>query len=213
MALADVAGLHNAADDLPIPRLVALLEHAAGLVTVDSGPAHAAAAVGCPQVVLFGKASPSLYRPWGTAGADVKVLTGEIDGEPDMLGIDAQRHRRVDHSYSRARARLELAGSASAGAERPARDALALSLMGAPSARSMSCVTSTTPRRVTKKRSAVRNRILSDLHPVRNHAVLVHDAAGDLQRRPMVTLGSSTELSMMLPSSMRTSFDSSDCDT
>ena len=87
--LADVARLYNAADDLPIPRLVALLARGAGLISVDSGPAHAAAAVGCPMVVLFGKALPSLYRPWGTAGADVKVLCGEINGEPDMLGIEA----------------------------------------------------------------------------------------------------------------------------
>jgi heptosyltransferase-2/heptosyltransferase-3 len=90
MVRAGVDGVHNAADDLPIPRLVALLAHAQGLVTVDSGPAHAGAAVGCPQVVLFGKASTSLYRPWGTAGADVKVLTGQVDGEPNMLGIDAR---------------------------------------------------------------------------------------------------------------------------
>jgi ADP-heptose:LPS heptosyltransferase len=89
MALANVAGVHNAADDLPIPRLVALLARADGLITVDSGPAHAAAAVGCPLVVLFGKALPSLYRPWGTAGADVKVLCGRLAGEPDMLGIES----------------------------------------------------------------------------------------------------------------------------
>jgi ADP-heptose:LPS heptosyltransferase len=89
IACAGVDGLHNAADDLPIPRLVALLARAQGLITVDSGPAHAGAAVGCPQVVLFGKASTSLYRPWGSAGAEVKVLTGQVDGEPDMLGIDA----------------------------------------------------------------------------------------------------------------------------
>lgn len=87
IAAARSDGLVNAAGDLPIPRLIALLERAAGLVTVDSGPAHAAAAVGCPQVVLFGKASPSLYRPWGVAGADVRVLTGVVDGEPSMLGI------------------------------------------------------------------------------------------------------------------------------
>jgi len=79
--------LYNVADDLPVPRLIALLERGDGLITVDSGPAHAAAAVGCPQVVLFGKALPSLYRPWGSAGADVKVLCGQIDGTPDMLGI------------------------------------------------------------------------------------------------------------------------------
>lgn len=90
IAAAGGEGLVNAADDLPIPRLVALLERARGLITVDSGPAHAAAAVGCPQVVLFGRASPALYRPWGAAGAGVKVLRGEVDGEPSMLGITAE---------------------------------------------------------------------------------------------------------------------------
>ena len=86
-ALARIERLYNVADDLPIPRLVALLERAAGLITVDSGPAHAAAAVGCPLVVLFGRASTSLYRPFGSPGADVKVLSGTVDGEPSMLGI------------------------------------------------------------------------------------------------------------------------------
>jgi heptosyltransferase-2/heptosyltransferase-3 len=89
-ALAGFDRLYNAADDLPVSRLVALLERASGLVTVDSGPAHVAAAVGCPQVVLFGKASTSLYRPWGAAGADVRVLTGQVDGEPSMLGIQVE---------------------------------------------------------------------------------------------------------------------------
>ena len=46
--------------------------------------------MGCPQVVLFGRAPPSLYRPWGTAGAEVLVLRGEIDGEPNMLGIETR---------------------------------------------------------------------------------------------------------------------------
>jgi ADP-heptose:LPS heptosyltransferase len=103
-SLANIAAVHNAADSLPIPRLVALLKLAEGLITVDSGPAHAAAAVGCPQVVLFGKASTSLYRPWGVAGADVEVLTGEIDGAANMLGIDAG-------SVKDAWARLKLRGA------------------------------------------------------------------------------------------------------
>jgi heptosyltransferase-2/heptosyltransferase-3 len=103
-SLANIPGLHNVADDLPIPRLVALLALADGLITVDSGPAHAAAAVGCPQVVLFGKASTSLYRPWGTAGADVEVLTGQMAGEADMLGLDVG-------SVMAAWSRLRLRGS------------------------------------------------------------------------------------------------------
>ncbi|HMI75072.1 MAG TPA: glycosyltransferase family 9 protein [Steroidobacteraceae bacterium] len=105
-SLADIRGLHNVADDLPIPRLLALLERADGLLTVDSGPAHAAAAVGCPQVVLFGKALPSLYRPWGAAGADVQLLRGEIAGDATMLGIEAG-------SVIDAWSRLKLRGAAS----------------------------------------------------------------------------------------------------
>ncbi len=102
LALAGSERLHDAADDLPVPRLIALLAHADALITVDSGPAHAAAAVGCPQVVLFGKASTSLYRPWGAAGAQVIVLTGEVDGAADMLGIDTAR---VIDAWSRLRLR------------------------------------------------------------------------------------------------------------
>jgi hypothetical protein len=90
IALAGIDGIYNVADDLPVPRLIALLSRARGLISVDSGPAHAAAAVGCPTVVLFGKASTTLYRPWGRAGADVKVLTGRVDGEANMLGIAAE---------------------------------------------------------------------------------------------------------------------------
>jgi ADP-heptose:LPS heptosyltransferase len=107
-SLAGIGGLHNLADDLPIPRLVSLLDRADGLVTVDSGPAHAAAAVGCPQVVLFGKASPSLYRPWGTAGADVQLLTGLVAGEPDMLGIEA---RSVIAAWSALKLRSKIPGA------------------------------------------------------------------------------------------------------
>jgi ADP-heptose:LPS heptosyltransferase len=107
MRRAGVAGVHNAADDLPIPRLVALAARAVGLITVDSGPAHAAAAVGCPEVVLFGRALPSLYRPWGAAGADVKVLCAQVDGEPSMLGITVSQ-------VTEAWAALKLRGGAQA---------------------------------------------------------------------------------------------------
>jgi heptosyltransferase-2/heptosyltransferase-3 len=108
MSLAQVKGVVNAADDLPIPRLVALLERAAGLLGVDSGPAHAAAAVGCPQVVLFGRALPSLYRPRGIAQADVQLVQGEIEGQPNMLGIDA---RSVIAAWSRLKLRAAYPGS------------------------------------------------------------------------------------------------------
>jgi heptosyltransferase-2/heptosyltransferase-3 len=111
MGLTKIERLYNVADDLPIARLVALLARGSGLITVDSGPAHAAAAVGCPQVVLFGKALTSLYRPWGTSGADVKVLCGEVAGEPDMLGIEAAS---VIEAWSRLKLRREPAENSAA---------------------------------------------------------------------------------------------------
>jgi ADP-heptose:LPS heptosyltransferase len=107
VALAGIDRLHNAADDLPIPRLVALLQRAEGLLNVDSGPAHAGAAVGCPQVVLFGRASPSLYRPWGTRDADVQLLTGEVEGQPSMLGISSGQ---VIDAWTRLRLRAASGG-------------------------------------------------------------------------------------------------------
>jgi len=92
---AGVEGIENVADDLPITRLVALLARAAALVTVDSGPAHVAAAVACPQVVLFGRALPSLYRPWGSANPQTLVISGRIDAQPSMLGIAAETVMRA----------------------------------------------------------------------------------------------------------------------
>jgi len=88
-----LAGLNeviNVADDLPIPRLLALAEHATGLISVDSGPAHAVVAVGCPAVVLFGRADVSLYAPRGL-DASVRSLTGRVDGEQSMLGISPEQ--------------------------------------------------------------------------------------------------------------------------
>jgi ADP-heptose:LPS heptosyltransferase len=86
--LAAVPGVHNVADDLPVPILIPLLERATSLVSVDTGPAHAAAALGCWTVALFGESDPALYRPGGVTTPAV-VLTGEIDGRRNILGIDA----------------------------------------------------------------------------------------------------------------------------
>ena len=83
---ATVANAHNVAHELPIPRLLALQARAAGMVTVDTGPAHTAAAVGCPLVVLFGVADPVRIRPRG-GDTPVKVLQAQRDGKPDMTAI------------------------------------------------------------------------------------------------------------------------------
>lgn len=83
---AGVAQAFNVARELPIPRLLALQARAAGMVTVDTGPAHTAAAVGCPLVVLFGVADPVRIRPRG-GNTPVEVLQAMHDGKPDMTAI------------------------------------------------------------------------------------------------------------------------------
>jgi heptosyltransferase-2/heptosyltransferase-3 len=90
VGLAAVPDVVNAAGDLPIGRLLALLERARSLIAVDTGPAHAAAALGCPTVALFGHVDPWLYRPGG-ATTPAATLTGVVDGEPNILGIEAGR--------------------------------------------------------------------------------------------------------------------------
>ncbi|MFT4257650.1 MAG: glycosyltransferase family 9 protein [Pseudoxanthomonas sp.] len=75
--------LFNLADDLPVPRLLALIEHAHSMVSVDTGPAHAAAALGCPLVVMFGAASPQKWRPIGHGA--IRVLGGE-KGDRSRVG-------------------------------------------------------------------------------------------------------------------------------
>jgi len=69
----------NGANELPIPRLLALIERAHGMVSVDTGPAHAAAALGCPLVVMFGAAPPAKWRPIGPGR--ILVLGGEHGAE------------------------------------------------------------------------------------------------------------------------------------
>ena len=85
--LSGVSDVHNVADDLPIHILLPLLERASSMVSVDTGPAHASAALGCPSVVLFGTSDPRLYRPGGVTTPAI-ALTGMVDGKPSMLGID-----------------------------------------------------------------------------------------------------------------------------
>ena len=86
--------VHNVANDLPLRRLFALLSLAHSCVSVDTGPAHAAAALNCPLVVLFGKASPERFHPV-SRGSPVQVIQGYIDNtttsEPDISHITVER--------------------------------------------------------------------------------------------------------------------------
>ena len=81
-----------ATDDLPIPRLLALQERAHSMISVDTGPAHAAAAMGCPEVVLFTRnplCAANLYSPVPIS-APVKIIQpDDLSPDPNLTGIAA----------------------------------------------------------------------------------------------------------------------------
>ncbi len=69
-----------------ILRVLALQERAHSMISVDTGPAHSAAALGCPLTVLFAS-PPDLYAPIPTT-ADVRILRPENpSGESPLLGL------------------------------------------------------------------------------------------------------------------------------
>jgi Glycosyltransferase family 9 (heptosyltransferase) len=85
----DATTVHNVADELTVRTLLPILERAHSLISVDTGPAHAAAALGTPTVALFGPASTTLFRPGGATTPAVAV-TGIVDGAQNILGITAK---------------------------------------------------------------------------------------------------------------------------
>ena len=76
LAVTDAESPRIAAAALPLGRLKALLEIAHSMVSIDTGPAHLAAAMGCPLVVLMGARSPQLWAPRSGSGSEVRVLGG-----------------------------------------------------------------------------------------------------------------------------------------
>jgi heptosyltransferase-2/heptosyltransferase-3 len=90
IALAGVGNVVNLACELPIPRLLALQSRASAMVSVDTGPAHSAAALGCPVVVLFGVADPARINPRGAA-VSVRHLTGRDAKGASILGITVEQ--------------------------------------------------------------------------------------------------------------------------
>jgi heptosyltransferase-2/heptosyltransferase-3 len=79
------SGVTNIAGQTPIRRLLALLRMAHSAISVDTGPAHAAAAIGCPLVVLFGRTDPRVSGPIGLS--PVRIVTGPADA----LVVSGQR--------------------------------------------------------------------------------------------------------------------------
>ncbi|HEX5445767.1 MAG TPA: glycosyltransferase family 9 protein [Pirellulales bacterium] len=100
----DWPGVANWTGLLSLRETAALLEHAQLLIGPDSGPAHLAAAVGTPAIVLFsGTNRVPQWRPWGRR---VWVMRDEVDcspchrrkcplaGHPCMTGLTPERVMR-----------------------------------------------------------------------------------------------------------------------
>jgi len=77
--------------DLTLKEVIAVLHRAALFVGNDSGPAHIAAAVGCPVVVVFGASDPVVWRPWGTAPSAI------VQTVRDHLGVPLPPQERIRH--------------------------------------------------------------------------------------------------------------------
>jgi heptosyltransferase-2/heptosyltransferase-3 len=88
-AAAGVDGVFAVAESLPLRRLMALAQVAHSMVSVDTGPAHLAAAMGCPLVVLFGRVWPQVWIPRNPHGGPVIALGGPLrGGRVDRIGVD-----------------------------------------------------------------------------------------------------------------------------
>lgn len=71
-------------------QLYALCEVARSVVSVDSGPAHAAAALGAPLAVLYGAEQPLYWIPRSPAGSPVVAAGGPpTSRRADQVSVDA----------------------------------------------------------------------------------------------------------------------------
>ena len=101
--------------ELPLPRLLALCARAHSMISVNTGPAHLAAAVSLPVVVLFGAQLQSEWLPRSPSGSAVIGL----GGQPETSRIDALSVERVFAAW------CALPPRAAAPAARPAAPATA----------------------------------------------------------------------------------------
>jgi heptosyltransferase-2/heptosyltransferase-3 len=78
------------AAELSLRQLLAFSESAHSMISVDTGPAHAAAALGLPLVVMFGAESQHVWLPRSPSGSPVLGLGGPPDSNRvDQIPVDA----------------------------------------------------------------------------------------------------------------------------
>ncbi|MGH8231766.1 MAG: glycosyltransferase family 9 protein, partial [Steroidobacteraceae bacterium] len=88
---------YDVVHELSLSRLLGLAARAAGMISVDTGPAHVAAAVGGRVVTLFGTTEPFMYAPRGRH-AVVRCMVGEYEGRRAMRYIRPEQVLQAWHS-------------------------------------------------------------------------------------------------------------------
>lgn len=95
-SIADTVNDHRCTElVLPLRPMFALISIAHSMLSLDTGPAHASAALNCPLVVLFGKMDPRIIRPMSRT-SPVHVLYGPPGAplEDDIFGW--QKHHEME---------------------------------------------------------------------------------------------------------------------
>jgi heptosyltransferase-2/heptosyltransferase-3 len=80
---AHVSDVNVTTRGLPLRRLLALMEIAHCMISVDTGPSHMAAAAGCPLIVLYGAESRA---KWGRRSPFGRPII-ELGGPPDSRAV------------------------------------------------------------------------------------------------------------------------------
>jgi ADP-heptose:LPS heptosyltransferase len=109
------------AAELPLPRLLALCARAHSMISVDTGPAHAAAALSLPLLVLFGGHAQEEWLPRGPPGS---VVVG-LGGPPHSTRLDQIPLERVFAAWCALPGRPAVADAAPAPFTPPAARATA----------------------------------------------------------------------------------------
>lgn len=65
--------IHNGTQDIPISKAPAILQQCMAMISPDTGPAHIAAAVGCPLLALFGPSDHQFYRMTGDGPVELLI--------------------------------------------------------------------------------------------------------------------------------------------
>ena len=94
---ADDPNIRSAAQGMNLRRLCALASIADSMVSLDTGPAHIAAAVACPLVVLFGSEHPRRTRPVPLGPGRVREVAALPESKwPMSRDAFAREHRLSD---------------------------------------------------------------------------------------------------------------------